>query len=446
MKSIGIDIGTTTISFAVTDNDSLAVIKKYTIDSSSFIPTGNSWEKIQDADVILSRVQPVLSEILNTYGNISAIGITGQMHGIIYTDRSGHAVSPLYTWQDARGSLPEFGGRSICRILSEDTGINAATGYGLVTHLFNIRRGLVPSGAASFCTIGDYLGMVLTGRNAPLVHISQAAGMGLFDAENLKFRYKKVSDAGADPAFLPEVTKDFSILGSFHGIPVCASIGDNQASFLGSVTDGTNSVLVNAGTGSQVSVMSRQYTHIPEIETRPLTASAYLLVGAAVCGGAAYASLENFFRTYAVAAGAPDCPQYNIMEKLLESQDAAHDAWKVRTTFSGTRSNPEDAGSITGIRTGNFCPASLIRGVLNGMAEELYELYGLIENGTGTHRTKLIASGNAVRKNPVFQEIIKEHFHMPLTIVQNEEEAAYGASLCALSATGYLSLKEHMGI
>lgn len=442
MKSIGIDIGTTTISFVITDNDTLTVLQKYTIASNSFIQTGNSWERIQDTDVILSRIRPVLHEILDTYSDISVIGITSQMHGIVYTDSCGHAVSPLYTWQDGRGALPEFNGRSICRSLSEDAGIKVAPGYGLVTHLYNVKKGIVPADASSFCTIGDYLVMVLTGRRTPLVHISQAAGMGLFDLKKLEFMYEKIADAGADPAFLPEVTKNFSALGSYKGIPVCVSIGDNQASFLGSVTDGTDTVLVNVGTGSQVSVMSRQYIEIPEIETRPLTDSTYLLVGAAVCGGAAFASLEKFFRTYAVAAGAPDISQYDIMKKLLELQAEKDDAWQIRTTFSGTRSNPEDSGIITGIRTDNFHPAAMIRGVLNGMAEELYELYHLIKTGTGTHRTKLIASGNAVRQNRAFQQILEERFHMPLTIVQNEEEAAYGASLCALSAFGHLSKRQ----
>ena len=192
MKSIGIDIGTTTISFAVTDNDTLAVIQKYTIASAGFIHTENPWERIQDTDVILSRIRPVLNDIL-------------------------------------------------------DTGIKTASGYGLVTHLFNVRKGLVPADASTFCTIGDYLGMVVTGRKSPLVHISQAAGMGLF------------------------------------------------------------------------------------------------------------------------------------------------------------------------------------------------ALYKLIETGTGSRKTKLIASGNAVRKNSIFQQILAERFHMPLTIGQNEEEAAYGASLCALYSSGQLS-------
>ena len=354
MKIIGIDIGTTSLSFAVTDRDTLSVIRNYTIANDSFIQTGNPWERIQDTEVILSRIRPVLNEILDTYSDIAAIGITSQMHGIVYINSCGHAVSPLYTWQDGRGALPAFNGRSICRILSEGTNIKAAPGYGLVTHLYNVREGIVPADASSFCTIGDYLGMILTGRKTPLVHISQAAGMGMFDVEKLKFMREKIADAGADPAFLPEVTKNFSILGNYKGIPFCVSIGDNQASFLGSVTDRANTVLVNAGTGSQVSVMSRQYIEIPGIETRPLTDSSYLLAGAAVCGGSAYASLEEFFREYAVAAGAPDAPQYDIMKKLLETHDKEDDAWRVRTTFAGTRSNPEDACDNNSTRVNIF--------------------------------------------------------------------------------------------
>ena len=40
------------------------------------------------------------------YPDIERIGVTGQMHGILYLDGEGNAVSPLYTWQDARGDAP----------------------------------------------------------------------------------------------------------------------------------------------------------------------------------------------------------------------------------------------------------------------------------------------------------------------------------------------------
>ena len=224
------------------------------------------------------------------------------------------------------------------------------------------------------------------------------------------------------------------MLGAFRDIPVFVSIGDNQASFLGSVGKSRDSVLVNIGTGSQISVLSDTCFESSGIEARPFTADSYLLVGAALCGGAAYAALERFFREYAVAAGGKDQPQYDIMQEFLtEPHDPAQN-WLVRTAFLGTRENPEDTGSITGIRLDNFRPAALIRGVLNGMAQELYDLYRIIQQGVGISCTRLIASGNGVRKNSALQDILQERFGMKPEIEQHEEEAAFGAALFAHSA------------
>ena len=446
MKYIGIDIGTTTISIVVTTDQGDIPEKKYTLANGSFLPAANPWERLQDVHAILSKVNQVLDEIWDDCIDISAIGLTGQMHGIVYTDKEGLAVSPLYTWQDGRGGLPDFEGRSICSILAEDFDVKVPSGYGMATHLYNVKKGIIPADAVSFCTIADYIGMVLTGRTCPLVHISQAACMGLYDHVKQAFMCDIIEKNGADAALLPQITTKVEQLGSYRGIPVSVSLGDNQASFLGTVRDGVGTVLVNVGTGSQISVLSDLYYELPGIEARPLTSELYLLVGAAICGGAAYAALEQFFREYAVAAGAPDVPQFDIMQRILEQQANPEETWKIRTTFMGTRENPDELGFISGIRMTNFHPASMIRGVLNGMAQELYDLYKTIETGAGTAGNRLLASGNGVRKNVFLQNILQECFAMPLSVEQGEEEAAVGAAVCAAVAAGRMSLETYLGI
>lgn len=438
MKYVGIDIGTTTISIVVTNGQKHIPEKKYTLANGNFLPTANSWERMQDVHVISSKVNPVLNEIMDHYNDIAAIGLTGQMHGIVYTDQEGLAVSPLYTWQDGRGGLPDFESRSICSIFAEDFGVKVPPGYGMATHLYNVRKGLVPAAAVSFCTIADYIGMVLTRRTCPLVHISQAAGMGLYDHEKYAFMRDIIEKNNIDQGLLPQITTGIEQLGSYRGIPVSVSLGDNQASFLGTVRDSANTILVNVGTGSQISVLSDLYYELPGIEARPLTKELYLLVGAAICGGAAYAALEHFFREYAAAAGAPDAPQFDVMQKILEQQSDAEEAWKIRTTFMGTRDDPSVTGSVSGIRMANFHPASMIRGVLNGMAEELYSLYRTMQTGAGITGNKLLASGNGVRKNVFLQNILQESFKMPLEVEQGEEEAAIGAAVSAAAAIGQI--------
>ena len=104
MKAIGIDIGTTSVCGVVIDIKNGCVIESCTRNSDAFLRGCADWEKIQDVEKIIS----VATEILDGFiaDDVASIGVTGQMHGIVYTDGDGKAVSPLYTWQDERGNLP----------------------------------------------------------------------------------------------------------------------------------------------------------------------------------------------------------------------------------------------------------------------------------------------------------------------------------------------------
>lgn len=460
MKALGLDIGTTTISAVVVGMEEREILKAYTIPNGSFIETDLPWEKIQDPDKIMQKALGLLEEILQEHQDIGVIGLTGQMHGIVYLDENGKHISPLYIWQDGRGNIPvekilsedpvpedalSEAGRSICGILEEEYGVKAHTGYGLVTHLYNCRNNLVPEGAAKVCTIMDYLGMRLTGRRTPLMHSSNAASLGLYDAKKNGFRADILQKAGADADILPEVTDDFISVGSYKGIPVSAAIGDNQASFLGSVENAADSVLVNMGTGGQISILSDTYFTAKGIEARPFVKGHYLLAGSSLCGGRAYALLEHFFRSYAEAAGITGVDHYSVMGKILDEKNDG-EKLKVNTTFSGTREKPEKRGSIKNIGTENFTPKALIGGVLEGMAEELYKMYRKIEKGLAGPKTRMVASGNGIRKNRHLQEVMSEKFGMGLELAKREEEAAYGAAVSGMIAAGELTLKEAIGV
>ncbi len=436
MKVIGIDIGTTTISGVVLDAEADAVLDARAVENGSFIETGRSWERLQDVPAIIRKAAKLLDDLLAQYPDTAAIGLTGQMHGILYTDREGRCVSPLYTWQDGRGGLAEAGRENLAKEVQHTTGMEIAAGYGLLTHLYNQRHGEVPEEAVGLCTIADYFGMVLTGRKWALMHVSNAAGLGLFDCERLCFDGRALQQLAIDEKLLPEVTADFLVAGQYKGLPVCTALGDNQAGFLGSVGFQKNVLLVNMGTGGQISMMTDRYVRLPGIETRPFDGERYLMVGASLCGGRAYAILEAFFRAYAAAfSGQEAPPQYEVMERLARS--TAENSLKISTLFQGTRTEPALRGSITNICEDNFTPAQMIRGVMTGMAQELYTMYRKIADGTGSRAELLIASGNGLRKNALLREIFSEMFRAKLCLARFEEEAACGAALAAvLSVSG----------
>lgn len=444
MNSVAIDIGTTSISAVVMDAESERIKRSWTIPNPGFLETPYAWERIQSPDRIVGEAKKLLDSILSEEPDVSVIGLTGQMHGIVYLDRGGKAVSPLITWQDGRGNLPTAGGGSICDQIAERYHLKAYSGYGLISHLYNVSEGLVPSGAQTVATIMDYFGMTLTGAAAALLHSSNAASLGLYDLAENRWRRDILEGFGADPGILPGVTDRFETTGTYRGIPVCVAIGDNQASFLGSIRHADEEILVNMGTGGQISLLADRVLEAEEIETRPFNEKSYLIVGSSLCGGRAYATLASFFAACGKAFGLTDRDPYSMMADLL-SKDSGTEPLTVDTSFAGTREHPEKRGSITNIGYENFTPAALTKGVLNGMAQELLTHYETMRAGLGIRRSRIIASGNGMRLNPALQRATETKFGMSLTLSTQTEEAACGAAVAGLSSIGLKSWKNIVG-
>ena len=236
MKTLGIDIGTTTISAAVLEDEQF--LASETRANGAFIPSALACAREQDVEKITQTALSVVQMLFERYPDIHSIGVTGQMHGILYVDADGNAVSPLYTWQDARGSLPHSKAESWVQYLTRETGCLAAVGFGLATHAYNLAAGLVPPAAVTCCTIGDYLAMRLCGLAAPRMDASNAASIGFFDAERRAFDQNALQKASIDSNFVPQLAAE-PVIGHFRNAAVCAAIGDNQASFLRSVRDKT---------------------------------------------------------------------------------------------------------------------------------------------------------------------------------------------------------------
>ena len=435
--SVGIDIGTTTISAAVIDLENGTQVEVFSIPHNSYVESSVFSE--QSVSVIMDKAEKVLELIYKSYTGIVSIGLTGQMHGIIYLNSDGEAVSNLINWQDKRSDIPIKDSITACQLIKQITGENIATGYGISTHYYNLLNGLVPQNAVGFCSIMDYFAMRLCRIKEPITHTSVAASFGFFDVKKECFRLDKLALLGIDEAFLPRVTASNETIGEWRGISVCVAIGDNQASFLGSVKNTRESVLVNIGTGSQISAVCDVGALEEGIERRPFINGEQLICGSALCGGSAYALIEKFFRSYATFSGIGDSSQYGVMNALAEkAYMSGEQPLSVATSFCGTRSEPMQRGSIENIELNSFTPSALILGVINGMCDELYSLYQLGQ----TRKSHIIASGGAIRKNHILQRVLEDKFGMPVSVSSVKEEAAMGAALFSAYAIDRIEYKD----
>jgi sedoheptulokinase len=450
MKALSLDIGTSKICALLLDAGS-GTVPEVLYRDNSFMPPEHPWDRSQDPEAVAGIVEELFTEMTRRFGPVDCVGLSSQMHGILYVDSSGRALSPFYTWQDGSGALPFKDGKTCAEYLAcfaAERNVSPrcilATGYGTVTHFYRRNMGMVPEGAAKICGIGDYAAMQLCGASSPVMHPTNAGALGFFDPESLAFDTDTLEAAGFDAAILPRIARDYEPAGERDGVPVSPVLGDNQAGFLGSVRDIDRTALINAGTGGQISLTDRALKSPPgagsALERRPFFEGRTLFSGASLCGGKAYAMLEEFFREVLRMAGCPvHTPLYQAMEAALSGTsetgtDLPDSGLIVDTLFEGTRLDPRLRGAIRNISRLNFTPVSLIRGFLEGISSELL---GMLDgNGSFAY---LAGSGNGIRRNPYLRRIIEKQSGLPLMIPRREEEAACGAALYGLICAGHFS-------
>ena len=436
---LGIDIGTTSISVVIIDIKENQVLETHTVANISKLSTDSDLSEC-DVTWISDRAKQIIHEFVELYPNITSIGITGQMHGVVYVDENGRAISPLYTWQDGRGNRIYGQNITYCEEILKRTGCTVFSGHAFSTLFYNQINHLEPKRAKTFCTIMDYIAMNLVGNTSPLMHPTNAASFGLYDVQKNCFLNEAIGKLELSHLALPKIAKEGEIVGFYYNIPVSVAIGDNQASFYGSVKKEDTSVLVNFGTGSQISVVLDSIIDFNEnLEVRPYLFGKYLLCGSALCGGNAYSILEKFFFKYAEAVMENPNSQYGIMNELAQKYYSKERTLKVATQFCGTRKAPELRGTITQIDHENFTPENLILGTLQGMVDELktYFEYMNLE-----HITELVASGNAVQKNPILKVMLRDTFDLNVELTSSMEEAAIGAALYGGICNGAIELSQ----
>ena len=106
MKTIGLDIGTTTISGVVLDNQSRSVVQARTIANGSFIDTGKDWERIQVLETLVRELAPANKLNLLIYDGTllyAHYNARGTLHVREEEDAVTFSTAPLAegSWQEA---------------------------------------------------------------------------------------------------------------------------------------------------------------------------------------------------------------------------------------------------------------------------------------------------------------------------------------------------------
>jgi sugar (pentulose or hexulose) kinase len=467
---LGVDLGTTKITALALETGDGEVLACATAPNEAEITSSvdktrgySEWDARQIAEIACRCLRQITEQIAGKEKDLLGIGITGQQHGAVLIDDQLAPLTPLINWQDRRGdelipgkqqSYVERAREQVGPEAPRRAGCKLAAGYMGVTLFWMKETGVLP-GQGTACFLMDYFGAWLTGKQ-PITDATCAASSGLLNValgdwdqdalDALNLRRSLFPDVHVSGKRLGGLTPEAAeATGLLAGLPVFAGIGDNQASYLGSVGDPANSVLVNVGTGGQVAVFSPRFTWDPALETRPFPRGGFLLVSAGLAGGASYAVLERFVRDVGIQLFGVKVEDslFQQMNQLASTISPGADGLSCEPLFSGTRAHPEWRASLKGASASNFTLAHLTRALLEGMAQTFRQGYEIMVKNTGCRPLRLVGAGNGLRENQVLSRIVMDAFGTPLEFPSHREEAAVGATLLAgVSAGAFLDLAE----
>ena len=370
--------------------------------------------------------------------DIGAIGLTGQMHGLVLMDAAGEPLRPAILWNDQRTAVECDEIRALIgkRRLIEITGNDALPGFTAPKILWV--RGHEPevyARAQHVLLPKDYIRYRLTGAYA----MDKADGSGtlLFDLARRDWSPDITSALAIPAAWLPPTFEGPDVTGPVSaeaaaetglaaGTPVVAGGGDQAAQAVGvgaiepgilALTLGTSGVVFAPTDGPAVEPDGRLHAFCHAAPGR------WHVMGVML---AAAGSLQWYRDTLA-----PDL-SFDTLLAEAETVPPGSEGLLFLPYLSGERTpypDPLARGSWVGL-TLRHHRAHLTRSVLEGVAFGLRDCFELVrQTGAGTIREVRVSGGGA--RSALWQRILASVLETELAAVDASEGAAYGAALLA---------------
>jgi len=374
---------------------------------------------------------------------VAAVGLTGQMHGLVLLDENGAVLRPAILWNDQRtaAQCDEIHRRLGKERLIQITGNVALTGFTAPKILWvNQNEPEIYRRARHILLPKDYARFRLTGEYA----MDKADGSGtiLFDIRKRDWSPEVLAALDIPANWLPPTYEGPQVTGLVSpaaaaetgllaGIPVMAGGGDQAAGAVGAGVIEPGIVSLVMGTSGVVFASTDQLLIEPQGRLHAFCHAVpgyWHLMGVML---SAAGSLQWYHDTLA--------PQNDFDELVAEAAQAPAgcEGLFFLPYLTGERTpypDPLARGAWVGL-TVRHQRAHLTRAVLEGVAFGLKDSFTLIQQaGLGEIRQVRLTGGGV--KSPLWRQILASVLDAELMTVNTTEGAAYGAALCAAVGAG----------
>lgn len=441
---LGIDVGTGGTRALAIDEQG-RIVASATSEHAPFASPQTGWAEQDPHDwwrAATAAVRAVLAQPAVSADAVTAIGLSGQMHGSTLLDARGEVVRPALLWCDQRTAAQ-------CRAITDTLGaarlieltLNPAlTGFTLPKLLWvrehepdrweTVHSVLLPK---------DYVRYRLTGEKA--TDVSDASGTLLFDVGARKWSAEMLHAMDLKASLLPrayespEVTSSVSVEGAEAtglraGTPVVAGGGDQAAGAVGmgivrpgavSATIGTSGVVFAATDRPALEPGGRVHTFCHAVPGR------WHVMGVTLGAGLSLSWYRDQF-----GAGPDDGRDaYARLTDAAAQAPAGADGVMWAPYLMGERTphaDPYARAALVGLAA-SHTRSHVIRAILEGVAFSLKDSFTLLEAMQVPVGTVRLGGGGA--RSALWRQIQADVYGYPVEIVEAEEGAAYGAALLA---------------
>jgi xylulokinase len=253
---IGIDLGTSAVKAVLTD-DGGKIIDSCSIEYPLSSPHPQ-WSEQNPADwwnAVKECIKNLISGIDKS--EVKAIGVAGQMHGLVMTDESGNVLRPAILWNDTRtGKQNDYLNNTVgTDKLRELTGNISFAGFTAPKVLWvKENEPEVFEKCCRICLPKDYINYKLTGEFA--TDVSDASGTLYFDVAARRWSAEMLAILGIDESYLPKVYESADVIGKTTvcglSADVVAGAGDNAGAAIGTGTYEAGKCNISLGTSGTV--------------------------------------------------------------------------------------------------------------------------------------------------------------------------------------------------
>lgn len=455
---LGIDIGTSgTKAIAVDETGKLVASASAEYELLTPQPL---WAEQRPLDWWTATCQ-VCQQIVAQVGseNITSIGLSGQMHGLVMLDKAGQVLRDAILWCDQRtqSQCDEITARVGHETLMAETANPVLTGFTAPKILWVRENEPEVAGRATMHLLPkDYVRFRLTGEYA--TEVSDASGTSLLNVPQRKWSETVCSALDISLDTLPRVYESFEVSGRIsaegaratglrEGTPVVGGGGDQAAGAIGNGIVRSGIISVASGTSGVVFAFADTPAVDPQLRTHTFCHAVpgkWHVMGVMLSAGGSLRWFRDTLSTQEKSvASRLGVDPYELITREAAQIAAGSEGLLFLPYLTGERTphpDPLARGAFIGL-TVRHTKAHMARAVLEGVSFGLRDSLEILKSLNISIGSARASGGGA--KSEVWRQIQADVFGLPLSTIVIDEGPALGAALLAGVGAGvYDSVEE----